>query len=96
MWVLKDYTIEFRPNGGTVIEGDDGTYIEVDESGVPLGEWRWDPDEGIWIFYPAVALGQLPQTGFNYLVLYIITVIAIAALLTGVALRVRKARRRDQ
>jgi hypothetical protein len=35
-----------------------------DENGVPLGEWRYDPETGEWIFdeFPPLA-DLLPQTG---------------------------------
>jgi hypothetical protein len=41
-----------------------GIYIELDENGVPLGEWHWDDDAQEWIFdeYPP-PLANLPQTG---------------------------------
>jgi hypothetical protein len=49
-------------NGGSLIPGENGNYIEIDENGVPIGEWHWDDDEGQWIFdkYPPLAqTGQL-------------------------------------
>ncbi|MDR1246804.1 MAG: isopeptide-forming domain-containing fimbrial protein [Clostridiales Family XIII bacterium] len=50
--------------GHSIIPGGDGSYIELDENGGPLGEWRYDPDSGDRIFdeYPPLA-GALPQTG---------------------------------
>jgi hypothetical protein len=50
--------------GNTLVLTDDGTYIEFDEDGVPLGEWRYDEDEDEWIFdeYP-IPLGDIPGTG---------------------------------
>ena len=38
-------------------------WIELDESGVPLGRWEWNNSEERWIFNEAVPLGDLPQTG---------------------------------
>jgi hypothetical protein len=48
--------------GHTLVPGENGAFIELDENGTPLGEWRWDEDEGRWIFdaYPPLAqTGQL-------------------------------------
>jgi LPXTG-motif cell wall-anchored protein len=58
-----------RP-GGSYVLSDNGNYIELDENGTALGEWRYDPDGEIWIFeeYPPPTAnlnlgGSLPQTG---------------------------------
>ncbi|MDR2156368.1 MAG: prealbumin-like fold domain-containing protein [Clostridiales Family XIII bacterium] len=51
--------------GQTVIPQDDGTYLVLDENGVPLGTWRYDPELGEWIFDAAPPLTDLPQTGFR-------------------------------
>ena len=40
-------------------------YIEYDEDGVPLGEWRWDPDLEEWIFDEYIPLANMPQTGIS-------------------------------
>ncbi|MDR1572922.1 MAG: InlB B-repeat-containing protein, partial [Clostridiales Family XIII bacterium] len=52
-------------NGGSVVpsEGADNVYIELDENGTPLGEWRWDDDAEQWIFDEYPPQGNLPQTG---------------------------------
>jgi hypothetical protein len=50
-------------NGGTVAPADNGNYIEFDENGTPLGEWRWDEDAGQWIYDEYPPLASLPQTG---------------------------------
>ena len=39
------------------------TWLELDDLGVPLGEWHWDDDEEMWIFDPFPPLGDMPQTG---------------------------------
>ena len=51
--------------GNTLILGEDGSWIELDEFGVPLGEWVWDDDEEIWIFeaFPPLAAFEMPKTG---------------------------------
>ncbi|MDR1192637.1 MAG: hypothetical protein LBK98_00465, partial [Peptococcaceae bacterium] len=38
-------------------------YIVVDENGVPIGEWHWDPDDRVWIYEEYPPLGDLPRTG---------------------------------
>lgn len=46
------------------------TYIEIDEDGIPLGEWTLG-DDGVWIFEEYPPLGDaplvinIPQTGVN-------------------------------
>jgi hypothetical protein len=49
--------------GATLVPTEDGGYEEFDEDGTPLGEWRYDPDTGEWIFDPYVPLGAIPGTG---------------------------------
>jgi hypothetical protein len=49
--------------GSSLIPGDDDSYVEIDEDGVPLGVWRWDPEEETWIFEEMPPLGDLPATG---------------------------------
>ena len=52
------------PNpGGTLELTENGTYIEIDENGVPRGEWHWDEDEGMWIFDEYPPRVGLPNTG---------------------------------
>ena len=48
--------------GHELIADGDG-WIELDDDGVPLGRWDWDPDEEMWIFdeFPPLA-GLLPKT----------------------------------
>jgi hypothetical protein len=42
--------------------------IVYDDDGVPMGEWRMDPETGEWIFYEyPLPQGNLPQTGDNIL-----------------------------
>ena len=51
--------------GNTLVEDGDG-WIELDEDGVPLGRWSYDPDEDMWLFDPFPPLaGALPQTGIG-------------------------------
>jgi hypothetical protein len=47
----------------TLVPTDEGTFIEIGPDGTPLGEWRWDPEEGEWIYDEYPPLGELPQTG---------------------------------
>ncbi|MDR1572519.1 MAG: hypothetical protein LBS32_08350, partial [Clostridiales Family XIII bacterium] len=49
--------------GSTLIQNDDGSFLEIGEDGVPLGRWTWDPEEEAWIFEPITPLANLPQTG---------------------------------
>ncbi|MDR2770817.1 MAG: hypothetical protein LBB57_02140, partial [Clostridiales Family XIII bacterium] len=49
--------------GRNVVPGENGVYIELDENGIPLGEWRWDEPTQQWIFDEYPPLADLPQTG---------------------------------
>ena len=52
------------PPGNVIQDGDD--WIELDEDGVPLGKWVWDPETETWVFEPfspPLSLAAFPQTG---------------------------------
>ncbi|MCL1829672.1 MAG: hypothetical protein FWG32_09340 [Oscillospiraceae bacterium] len=53
------------PPGDNLVPGDDPfTWIELDENGVPLTIWRWDPDLEEWIPEDITPLASaLPPTG---------------------------------
>ena len=52
--------------GNTIVPNGPGSFIEMDENDVPLGEWRWDDDTETWIFDEYPPLGTaLPKTGMN-------------------------------
>jgi hypothetical protein len=59
------------PEGGGGAPGDPAAPtsppppVILGDDGVPLGEWRWDPDTGTWVFdeFPPLANMELPQTG---------------------------------
>jgi hypothetical protein len=53
--------------GNSIVPGDNGVYIEFDEDGVPLGEWRWDEPTEQWIFDEYPPLANLPQTGIPFI-----------------------------
>ncbi|MDL2288188.1 hypothetical protein LJC32_02270 [Oscillospiraceae bacterium OttesenSCG-928-F05] len=57
--------------GNTLEPTDDGGYIEVDEGGVPLGEWRWDPEPEEWVFDEYPPLSNLPDAGGGSLLLWL-------------------------
>lgn len=50
--------------GHTVTASENGSYLELNEFGVPLGEWRWDEAQEIWVYdeYPPLE-EYLPRTG---------------------------------
>ena len=58
---LDDRPIPTAPQN--YLEQDGDGWLELDEFGVPLGRWSWDPDEEMWLFDPFPPLGSLPQTG---------------------------------
>ena len=80
------------PIGNTLVPGDNGSFLEVDDNDVPLGEWNWDEDTGTWIFSPYVPLGELPQTGLEEILPVMFALFGIAFAATGTSLRI-KARR---
>ena len=50
--------------GHVLVPGDeDGVYVELDDNGVPSGEWHWDDNDKIWIFEEYPPLSFLPRTG---------------------------------
>lgn len=54
--------------GNSLVPTDEGLFVEFDEDGVPLGEWRWDDPLEMWVFDEYPPLGgwedaDLPQTG---------------------------------
>jgi LPXTG-motif cell wall-anchored protein len=71
---------------------DDFTYIELDEDGIPLGVWRYDEDEDIWIFDDDIPLGMLPQTGKDDLTPFILllTLGGLLLLLAGIVKKRRE------
>jgi len=68
-----------RPPGGggdnELVSNGNGGYIEVNEAGVPLGEWTWDENDGIWVFkeFPVpLKFLNIPQTGLASVKLYVL------------------------
>ena len=51
------------PGAGLVQDGDG--WLEIDENGVPLGRWEWDPEPEEWVFMDwDIPLGPaMPRTG---------------------------------
>ncbi|MDR3296045.1 MAG: LPXTG cell wall anchor domain-containing protein, partial [Clostridiales Family XIII bacterium] len=52
--------------GNGIVPGENGVYIEINEDGVPLGEWHWEEPIQEWVFEeypPPLADMTLPQTG---------------------------------
>ena len=65
-------------------------YIEIDENGVPVGEWHRDGDSGVWIFDEYPPLAGLPQTGVVVLSLsYLFSMLGISLVGMGVVLKKR-------
>jgi LPXTG-motif cell wall-anchored protein len=63
-------------SGDTLVPDDDGGYLELDEAGIPRGDWQYDEDRGIWIFEPFTPLDEIPKTGDSAAVIWV----AIAAI----------------
>jgi hypothetical protein len=65
--------------------GEDGEefFIELDEDGVPLGEWHYVPPEEVWIFeqYPPLGDFEPPRTGEPGVAAASLTALASAACL---------------
>ena len=67
--------------GDAVVQIDETHYVEFDEFGVPLGEWYWDEELGLWFFDEHPPMGILPQTGIAGLPLtfWLLNGLALAA-----------------
>jgi uncharacterized repeat protein (TIGR02543 family) len=70
---------EIPPDGNNLIPGDDGVYIEVDETGIPQGAWHWDEEVQEWVFEPYQPLADLPKTGGSEQPLWPLLAAAFAA-----------------
>lgn len=80
------------PGTVNVPTDDPYVFIVIDENGTPIGEWRYDPDEDVWIFEEYVPQGAYPKTGdeiLRYLPAFAVSASAIVILL---ATRRRKRR----
>jgi uncharacterized repeat protein (TIGR02543 family) len=72
---------------------DDGEiFVEIGEDGVPLGEWRYEPEDEVWIYEPYIPLGEAPKTGDFGVAASWICVAASAGALLICGKRRRKAR----
>ena len=60
-------------------------WIELDDMGVPLGQWRWDDDEEEWVFdfFDVLLAAWLPQTDVASNRLQLITGLRLSMLLAG-------------
>ncbi|MDR3277933.1 MAG: hypothetical protein LBT12_04100 [Oscillospiraceae bacterium] len=74
--------------GVTLVPEEDGSYLEFDEVGTPLGRWTQDPGTGEWIFEKFPPLGEAPETGDNGAALRM--AIAVASLCGAVMIGTRK------
>ena len=80
--------------GRTIQPGEvDGVFIEFDDEGVPLGEWRWDDDELMWIYDEYPPMGELPVTGRVYIPYHLLMVAGIILVIYGAALRKYRSKR---
>ncbi|MDR0490740.1 MAG: LPXTG cell wall anchor domain-containing protein [Oscillospiraceae bacterium] len=64
-------------------------FIEFDSNGDPMGVWRWNDDELLWMFSDLPPLGELPQTGATDAAPYLL-VIGVALLALGIVGRKRR------
>jgi len=84
------------PPNHSLIPGDDGMFIEVDEDGTPLGEWHYDEELGEWIFDKYPPLGTLPNTGDTGTPAYLFLLIGLSVLGMGLTLRIVTRKRGKQ
>jgi hypothetical protein len=85
-----------RP-GGSIVPSDNGTFIELDEDGTPLGEWKYDPEQNAWIFdeYPPLTENiseNLPQTGQLRWPVPALTILGVLMLTVGFAWNRKRAK----
>ena len=79
--------------GDNIVFVDETHYMEYNEFGAPLGEWRWNEDLSMWFFDEIPPMGILPQTGITNLPFMIWLLIGLAlAAAAWIPYRMRKAR----
>jgi hypothetical protein len=63
--------------------------VELSPEGTPLGTWRYDPDEGAWIFeeIPRAGVKVNPRTSDNPAVFDIIALTAVLAACAAFVIR---------
>jgi len=70
---------------------DDGTFVELDENGIPLGIWHYNDKLGEWVYDDYQHPKPLPKTGdtdeFSKSILYMI-IIGILITISGIILTV--------
>jgi hypothetical protein len=62
------------------------TYVEISDTGVPLGDWTWDDDDEYWIFDDRVPLGAMPRTGLTDNTMMLMTLFSLSIATAAVAL----------
>jgi len=65
-------------SNNTLIPDENGNYVETNEKGVPKGEWSWDVKLQEWVYEPYTPSGNLPQTGYNSYLLYLIPLLVLS------------------
>ena len=83
--------------GNNLLPGENNTFIEADEFGIPSGEWRWDDYLGIWVYAEFMteedmALANLPRTGYPAMQMNIYIIMLILSLLCIILLSGAKSR----
>lgn len=71
------------PSRPHLVPSDNG-YVELDDNGVPLGEWHYD--NGEWVFDEYPPLSDLPQTGVLYWPVPVLAIGGGLAIALGLAL----------
>ena len=79
----------------------DGTYIQIDDDGVPKGRWELGPDgEWVYVEFPEPPLGDitpeetLPQTGVNRMIVWKLLIGGSSMIIIGLFL-LKKKRNKD-
>jgi len=74
--------------GNELVPGENGTWIELDDTGVPLGTWTWDDEEEEWIFeeLPVPLGAAMPQTGIANNTFILIALIGLSLSIAAAAL----------
>jgi|GEM_PF-3336386 len=84
----------------TLEEDEDGTWIEYDRFGTPLGRWTWDNDLNDWVFieFPAPPLTEfdMPKTGAGEPPPLYLAVLGLALISVGISVRTRRSRLRKR
>ncbi|MDL2288568.1 hypothetical protein LJC32_04220 [Oscillospiraceae bacterium OttesenSCG-928-F05] len=76
-------------SGGRLEEDEDGSYVEYNDEGIPLGTWTYDEELDEWVF-EEIPLGVIPEAGGISVIVFIL--LGAGMIVAGIVLE-RKGRK---